>query len=76
MLSEFFSRCFSVFKFFVVHMMLLIEQRLFCLEVPLGDLGQFKGLLAPKQWLAKANGLTSPTSYFATQSIGLKLISC
>lgn len=37
------------FKFFVVYLMLLIEQRLFCLKVPLGDLGQLKGLLAPKQ---------------------------
>ena len=65
MLSKF-SPAGFLFKFFVVCLMLLIEQTLFCLKVPLGDLGQLKGLLAPE-----ANTLTIPRFYFTTQSITL-----
>lgn len=59
------------FKGFVVCIMLLIEQRFFCLEVPLGDLGQLKGLLTPKQRLTEASMFTIPRFYFKTQSITL-----
>lgn len=66
-----FSPAGFTFKGFVVCIMLLIEQRFFCLEVPLGDLGQLKGLLTPKQRLTEASMFTIPRFYFITQSITL-----
>lgn len=66
-----FSPAGFTFKGFVVCTMLLTEQRFFCLEVPLGDLGQLKGLLAPKQRLTEASMFTIPRFYFTTQSITL-----
>jgi len=45
--QNFFQLVFCL-KFSVVCLMLLIERRLFCLEMPLGDSGQLKGLLQEK----------------------------
>lgn len=64
-----------VVSFFVICLKLL-KSRLLFQEVAVGDLGQLKGLLAPKQCLAEANMVRVPTFYFTYRSTALNLNSC